>query len=118
MKEPVKGILYLVAVAALIGCQANPASPTEADAQQTWHHIADQNRVNNLKELVSLKKTDGQMQEVNGMKVYTLFYEAKVRYLIPVDHWKKGDVQTIKSTYGYQKTENGWQGPEGTIYTK
>lgn len=43
-------------------------------------------------ELVSLRKKDGQMQEVNGMKVYTLFYEAKVRYLTPVGHWKAGNI--------------------------
>ena len=30
-------------------------------------------------ELVDLKKTDGQMAEANGVKVYTLFYEVRRR---------------------------------------
>lgn len=108
------GLLF----AALAGCQANPAPPTEEDAQTAWHHIAAQTTANKLEELVSLKKTDGQMQEVNGVKVYTFFYEAKVRYLTPVGQWKAGDVRTIKSNYGFQRTEKGWQGPDGTLYTK
>lgn len=103
---------------ALTGCQPTPSVPTEADAQEAWHHIAVQTTANKLQELVSLKKTDGQLQEVNGVKVYTLFYEAKVRYLTPVGHWKTGDIQTYKSNYGFQQTEKGWQGPDGTLYTK
>ncbi len=110
----VVGILF----GALIGCQSNSSVPTEADAQEAWHHIAAQTTANKLEELVSLKKTDGQVQEVNGVKIYTLFYEAKVRYLTPVGQWKAGDVRTIKSNYGFQRTEKGWQGPDGTLYTK
>lgn len=118
MKRRVQNLICGSIFAALAGCQANPTPPTEEDAQAAWHHIAAQTTANKLEELVSLKKTDGQMQEVNGMKVYTLFYEAKVRYLTPVGHWKTGDVETIKSNYGFQRTEKGWQGPDGTLYTK
>ncbi len=108
------GILFAV----LAGCQANPNPPTEEDAQTAWHHIAAQTSANRLMELVSLKKKDGQMQDVNGVKLYTFFYEAKVRYLVPVGHWKAGDVETIDSNYGFQRTEQGWRGPDGTLYTK
>ena len=118
MKFAHRAFLSSLTLAALIGCQANPPAPTEGDAQSVWHHIAEQNRVGDVSELVSLKKTNGQMQEVNGMKVYTLFYEAKIRYRTQVGHWKPGDVQTLDSNYGFQSTEKGWQGPDGTIYSK
>ncbi len=44
--------------------------------------------------------------------------KAKVRYHTQVGHWKAGDIQTINSNYGFQKTDSGWQGPDGTIYPK
>ncbi len=118
MTRRVRNVICGTLFAALAGCQANPTPPTEEDAQTAWHHIAAQTTANKLEELVSLKKTDGQMQDVNGVKVYTLFYEAKVRYLTPVGQWKAGDVRTITSNYGFQRTEKGWQGPDGTVYTK
>ena len=118
MTRRVQNVICGTLFAALAGCQANPTPPTEEDAQTAWHHIAVQTTVDKQQELVSLKKTDGQMQEANGVKVYTLFYEAKVRYLTPVGHWKPGDVETYKSNYGFQRTEKGWQGPDGTVYTK
>ncbi len=114
VQHVVCGILFV----ALAGCEAKPTPPSEEDAQTAWHHIAAQTTANRLEELVSLKKTDGQMQEVNGIKVYTLFYQAQIRYLTPVGHWKAGDVETIKSNYGFTRTEKGWQGPDGTLYTK
>ncbi len=118
MTRRVQNVIYVALLAVLAGCQSSPTPPTEEDAQTAWHHIAAQTTADKLEALVSLKKTDGQMQDVNGMKVYTLFYEAKVRYLTPVGHWKAGDVETIKSNYGFQRTEKGWQGPDGTVYTK
>lgn len=118
MKRRTQNVICGLLFTALAGCQANPTPPTEEDAQTAWHHIAVQTTADKLEELVSLKKTDGQMQDVNGRKVYTLFYEAKVRYLTSVGQWKAGDVRTVKSNYGFQQTEKGWQGPDGTIYTK
>jgi hypothetical protein len=53
---------------------------------------------------------------VNGMKVYTLFYEARERHLTKMGHWNPGDIETIRSNYGFQKTESGWQGPDGTHF--
>ena len=102
----------------LTGCQSTLTPPTEEDAQTTWHHIAAHNTADKIEELVSLRKVDGQMQDVNGVKVYTLFYEAKVRYLTRVGNKKPGDIETYKSNYGFQRTEKGWQGPDGTVYTK
>lgn len=118
MKMGIRGVLLGSLLLSMAGCQSGPTPPSEADAQEAWHRIAAQTTANRLEELVSLRKTDGQAREVNGQQVYTLFYEAKVRYLIPVGHWKAGDVETIKSTYGFQRTEKGWQGPDGSLYTK
>ena len=67
-------------------------------------------------QLVDFKKTDGQMAEVNGVKVYTLFYEAREKRLTKIGQWNPGDIHIVKSNYGFQRTENGWQGPDGTHF--
>lgn len=118
MTQHIQRLFAVTLLAVLAGCDSNPKPPTEEDAQAAWHHIAAQNTANKIEELVSLKKTDGQMQVVNGVNVYTLFFEAKVRYLTRVGNKKPGDVETYKSNYGFQRTEKGWQGPDGAIYTR
>src|ERR1700730_13103878 len=104
----------LVMVAA--GCKVNPSPPSVEDAKVTWNNINQKSGLGNAIQLVDLKKTDGQFAEVNGVNVYTLFYEAHKKYLTRVGDWKPGDIQTVHSNYGFQKTENGWQGPDGTHF--
>ena len=48
-------------------------------------------------QLVDFKKTDGQMAEVNGVKVYTLFYEAREKRLTKIGQWNPGDIHIVKS---------------------
>jgi len=109
-----KNLMIVVAMLAVItGCQSNPAPPTANDAKAVWNNINKKSGLGGVVELIDLKKTDGQMAEVNGTKVYTLFYDARERHLTKLGKWKPGDVETYKSNYGFQKTENGWQGPDG-----
>ena len=104
-------IVLTIVLGSLAGCKSNPAPPTLADAKRVWLDINKQPPV--LVELVDFKKTDGQFAKVNGVTVYTFFYEVRERYLTQVGHWKPGDIRTIKSNYAFQKTENGWEGPDG-----
>ena len=112
----------LVAFASLLitlaGCKVDPAPPTEADGRQVWTNIHNHTKVDgsSIVQLVDFKKTDGQMAEVNGVKVYTLFYETHEKYLIKLGNWKPGDIQVVRSNYGFQRTEKGWQGPDGTLF--
>ena len=110
----------LVALASLLitlaGCKFNPAPPTEAEGRQVWTNINKQLRLDTKVQLVDFKKTDGQMAEVNGVKIYTLFYETHEKYLIKMGNWKPGDIETVRSNYGFQRTEKGWQGPDGTLF--
>jgi hypothetical protein len=109
-----------IIVAALLisstGCRIDPKPPTEADGRQVWTNIAKQSGEGDVVQLVDFKKTNGQMAEVNGVKVYTLYYEAREKYLKKWGLKNPGDIETVKSNYGFQRTENGWQGPEGTHF--
>ena len=109
-----------IIVAALLisstGCRIEPKPPTEADGRQVWTNIAKQSGEGDVVQLVDFKKTNGQMAEVNGVKVYTLYYEAREKYLKKWGLKNPGDIETVKSNYGFQRTENGWQGPDGTHF--
>jgi len=100
----------------IAGCKHEPNPPTEDDA------IAVAKRVNrciplgNEAELISLKKTDGQMATVNGVKVYTLYYTATKKHLMAVGIHPSGWVETWSSNYPFQWTEKGWLGPDGQVY--
>jgi hypothetical protein len=114
MRKPL--FLLTAVLMATVGCKVNPSPPSVEDAKVTWNKTNKQLGLANVTQLVDLKKTDGQFAEVNGVKIYTLFYEAHQKYLAKVGNWKPGDIETIHSNYGFQKTEDGWQGPDGTHF--
>jgi hypothetical protein len=99
-----------------LGSRIEPKPPTEADGRQVWTNIHKQLGLSNDIQLIDFKKTDGQMAEVNGVKVYTFFYEAHEKRLTKIGQWNPGDIHVVKSNYGFQRTENGWQGPDGTHF--
>jgi hypothetical protein len=109
-------VIFTLLASAFVGCKMDPAPPSEADAKQVWLNVRKQLRLDKDVELVDLKKTDGQLSEVNGVKIYTFYYELHKRHLTPMGHWKPGEIETVKSNYGFQKTEQGWQGPDGTVF--
>ena len=77
-----------------IGCRIEPKPPTEADGRQVWTNIAKQSGEEDIVQLVDFKKTDGQMAEVNGVKVYTFYYEAREKHLTKMGQWNPGDIET------------------------
>ena len=99
-----------------IGCKVDPKPPTEAEGRQVWTNITKQSGEGNVVQLVDFKKTNGQMAEVNGVKVYTLYYEAHQKHLTKMGQWNPGDIETLKSNMAFRERENGWQGPEGTHF--
>ena len=109
-------MIWPVMLVTLAGCKVNPAPPSVDDAKATWLNINQRSGLAGDLQLIDLKKTDGQFAEVNGTTVYTLFYEAEKKHLTKMGRWNPGDIETIHSNYGFQKTENGWQGPDGTHF--
>ncbi len=85
-------ILLTSLILAVAGCKVDPSPPSVEDAIVTWHNIFQHSHLDNtVIQLVDLKQTDGQFAEVNGIKVYTLFYEAREKYLTKMGNWKPGD---------------------------
>ena len=105
-------IIAILVVLAAAACRKDePAVPTAKDGEQVWHNKFTTNGLNNQVELVSFKKTNGQLEGDH----YILYFEAQERYL--TDNLKpKGTVATVKAAYEFQKTENGWLGPDKQIY--
>jgi hypothetical protein len=67
-------------------------------------------------ELISLSKTNGQMQEAKGVTVYTFYCTATERHLSPVNTHPVGWIETYQGNYPFQWTEKGWLGPDGQVY--
>jgi hypothetical protein len=108
-------ITFIIATLILLfvgACRKDePTVPTEKDGEQVWHNKFTANGLSNQVELATFKKTNGQLEGDH----YILYFEAQERYL--TDNLKpKGTVATVKAAYEFQKTENGWLGPDNKIY--
>ena len=97
----------------LTACKHTPSPPTEQDAIAVWNNIA---RTPHLRDLVDLKKTNGQMEEVNGVPVYTLYYQATVKDIVQLGNRAPGTIETYKGDFPFQWTEKGWMGPDHHVY--
>ena len=95
------------------GCKRTPQPPTEQDAIAVWKNI---NRSPHYDDLLSLKQTNGQFAKVNGVEVYTLYYQARIRSAMKLGNSPAGTEQTINSNYLFQWTEKGWLAPDNQVY--
>ena len=113
---------FVIGMLLLTACQkAEMPVPTEQDGAQVWHDLL---KNDHGIELVSFKKTNGRMDGSH----YLLDFEAQVRYLdngihdpaaapgVGIRANRKGTVETVKGSYEFQKTENGWKGQDGNVY--
>lgn len=117
MKKLLHSILFLI-TCSLIGwqvtaCKRTPAPPSEQDAVAVWKNT---HAKPHLDDLVSLKKTNGQMEEINGVRVYTLYYDVTEKSAVQIGNTPPGSVDTYKGNYPFQWTEKGWMGPDKQIY--
>jgi hypothetical protein len=97
----------------LTGCKRTPPPPTEQDAIAVWHYT---HRNLHTEELLNLTKTNGQMQQVDGSDVYTLYFEAKVKDLVQLGNRAPGTIETYQSNFAFRRTEKGWLGPDNQVY--
>jgi hypothetical protein len=64
----------------LTGCKRTPPPPTEQDAIAVWKNT---HANPHISDLLNLKKTNGQRQESNGVPIYTLYYQAEDKTVVP-----------------------------------
>jgi hypothetical protein len=119
MKRYTRNVLVSAMAMAMLyagGCKYEPNPPTEQDAIAVAKNVNKCSPVGNAAELITLKKTNGQMETVNGTKVYTLYYTATKRNLVKVGMHPPGWVETWASNYPFEWSEKGWLGPDGKLY--
>ena len=118
MKKLLHSILFLMMVGLIVwqltGCKRTPAPPTEQDAIAVWKNV--NSPPPHLADLVSLTKTNGQMETVNGLRIYTLYYQAKVKTTVQLGNRPPGTIDIQNSNYPFQWTEKGWLGPDNQVY--
>lgn len=104
----ISALLFVVAS----GCRQSQTVPSEQDGEKVWHNVSRARGYEKDVELVSFKKTNGQFEDANS---YTLFFEAKERYL--TNRLKRqGEVSTVQARYTFTRTEKGWLGPDQQVY--
>jgi hypothetical protein len=117
MKKLLRSILVPAVFGLLVwqitGCKGKPSPPTDQDAVAVWHNIA---RTPHLRDLVSLKKTNGQLSQMNGVDVYTLYYQATVKDVVQLGNRPPGTIETYQGDFPFQRTEKGWMGPDHQVY--
>lgn len=89
-------VIFTLLASAFVVCKMDPAPPSEADAKQVWLNVNKQAGLTSKIELVDLKKTDGQMAEANGVKVYYAFLrsaQAIFDFNGPLETWRYRDNQ-------------------------
>lgn len=110
-----------------------PATPSEADARKVYENEQhdDQNFavINaDIAKVRSFKKTNGQMREQSGRKVYAFDYEVELECLREFDNRMPGSSKGIDCSPGktikrsgaiqFEQTERGWKGEDGKVYGK
>ena len=117
MKRLIPLLILLVgfgfSIGQMTGCKRTPPPPTEQDAIAVWKNIS---RGTHLQGLVALKKTNGQMEKVNGSETYILYYQATVRDLVQLGNRAPGTIETYAGNFPFQWTEKGWIGPDNHVY--
>ena len=95
MKKLIPSLVLLAtfgfAAGQLTGCKRTPPPPTEQDAIAVWKNI---NKSPHYEDLLSLKKTNGQEQLIDGTEVYTLYYTAKIQNIVKLGNRPPGTVET------------------------
>jgi hypothetical protein len=100
-----------MAILSIGGCKHDPNPPTEQDAIAVAKNINRCLPVGNDAELISLKETNGQMETVNGIKVYTLYYTASKKNLVKVGIHPPGWIETWSSNYHFSVDREGLARP-------
>lgn len=120
-------------MAFVAGCGSNISTPSEEAAKTVFVNMGGSGfdqwksliKIGKVK-LTSFKKINGQMSEVNGVKVYAFEYETSAEMLEDIKPtsildfstaaYKKGEKFTDKGRLMFAMTEKGWQGADGKVY--
>lgn len=117
MKKLIPSLVLLAtfgfAAGQLTGCKRTPPPPTEQDAIAVWKNT---HAKPHISDLINLKKTNGQVQKINGVPTYTLYYEAEERTVVRLGNSPAGTINKYQGNYPFQWTEKGWLGPDNQVY--
>jgi hypothetical protein len=116
--------------------------PSDSNARTVFENLLKRQFANSPFNIVSFEKTNGVEREVFGQKIYELSFKALIELpnganddckpnpnfnwgnfhaqnMCGVNnrkYWPPGQKLSYSENYVFQKTERGWQGPDGVLY--
>ena len=126
-------MLYgLGAALSLAGCNAGPPPvPSDDTGRQVVERLMEQSsrQFGSQARLVRFEKTNGQRQEVNGVRLYTMDYNAQFECVRsastaltgmlgdPCPRGRRaGHPFSRRGTLRFEETEQGWRAEDGSVY--
>jgi hypothetical protein len=106
----------------LLGCSSGPVSESSV---RTAYEKSTKAIAEGKAKLVSFRKVNARSAERLGVQFYEVEYEAVLDFLedypqpgqIPLGpKGKKGETKQETGKLSFQKTENGWKGPDKNLY--
>lgn len=118
-------IIIVLSTVFLSGCGSS--LPSESDGRSVLENrmSGGEGASRSAIRVANFRQTDGQEAEVNGVRIYRMWYEAGIECLErphPTDFFNicagrsTGDIVTRSGTLVFEEAERGWRGQDGESY--
>jgi len=109
----------IIVLLLMVGCGSSV--PSEMNARTVLENQMKSDIQDGTVRIFSFKKVNGQLLDIDGIKVYNLEYEMKIEfpkgiYAFGRQIRGKGEIAVKKGEIEFEETEKGWRGPDGNIY--
>jgi len=123
-------VIVLCVVIFLLFNRALTNYPTESAARTVFENQRREKINSGFIEILGFKKVDGQRRELHGVTFYTVEYQAEIKYPkgskctvqeylfgnVGCAEMQPGEIGNLRGEITFERTENGWKGPDGKIY--
>ncbi|OPL10886.1 MAG: hypothetical protein AVO38_04710 [delta proteobacterium ML8_D] len=102
-------LVFMVILTLLSASCDRGSIPSESDAREFYENQWKSELEDGTIKIIRFDKTNGEYDEVMGIKFYELAYEAEIENL-------KGERDIIQGNIVFQKKIRGWKAPDGKFY--
>ena len=94
----------------LYNSNIDASDPSEADARKVFENQREERLKDGLAEILTFKKVNAESQEILGVRLYIVEYEAEIRYP------NKDQTEKVEGRITFKMTDKGWLGEDGKFH--